>query len=91
MHAYSTKHYVVNKITGNISAIHDDSIEPTDFFGYFGPFNLKELEFDVYRIADCHNNAKVTQGWMMTGGRQQQMLQPCYSQPNPGCCDHSMN
>ena len=33
-----------------------NSIEPTDFFGCFGPFNLKELEFDVCRIADCHNN-----------------------------------
>ena len=30
-------------------------IEPTDFFGRFGPFNLKELEFNVCRIADHHN------------------------------------
>ena len=54
-HAYSTKHYIVDKITGNISAIHKDNIEPTDFFAHFGPFNLKELEFDVCRIADHHN------------------------------------
>ena len=53
--AYGSRHYVVNKITGNISAIHDDSIKPTDFFGCFGPFNLKELEFDVCRVADHHN------------------------------------
>ena len=43
---------MVNKINGNIGAIHENSIEPTDFFGCFGPFNLKELEFDVCRIAD---------------------------------------
>ena len=40
--AYSTTYYVVDKINGNIGAIHDNSIEPTDFFGHFGPFNLKE-------------------------------------------------
>ena len=50
--AYSTKYYVVNKINGNICAIHENSIEPTDFFGHFGQFNPKELEFDVCRIAD---------------------------------------
>ena len=43
-HANITKYYMVNKINGNISAIHDNSIELTDFFGYFSPFNLKELE-----------------------------------------------
>ena len=40
--AYGTKHYVVDKITGN-SAIHQDNLEPTDFFGCFGQFDLKEL------------------------------------------------
>ena len=54
-HAYSTKYYMVDKINGNIGAIHDNSIEPTDFFGHFSPFNLKELEFNVCRIADHHN------------------------------------
>ena len=54
-HAYNTKYYIVNQINGNICAIHDNSIESTDFFGCFGPFNLKELECDVCRIADCHN------------------------------------
>ena len=54
-HAYGTKHYIVDKITGNISAIHKDNIEPRDVFACYGPFNLKELEFDVCRIADHHN------------------------------------
>ena len=54
-YAYGTKHYIVDKITGNISAIHKDIIKSADFFACFSPFNLKELEFDVCRIADCHN------------------------------------
>ena len=52
-HAYGTKHYVVDKITGNI---HQDNVKPTDFFAHFGPFDLKELEFDVCRISDHHNS-----------------------------------
>ena len=54
--AYSIKYYVVDQIFGNICAIHDNSIEPTDFFGRFSPFDLKELEFNVCRIADHHND-----------------------------------
>ena len=54
--AYSTKYYMVNQVNGNINTIHDHSIEPTDLFGHFSPFNLKELEFDVCRVADHHNN-----------------------------------
>ena len=54
-HTYGTRHYVVDKITGNISAIYQDNVKPTDFFGNFGPFDLKELEFKVCRMADCHN------------------------------------
>ena len=54
-HAYGTRYYVVDKINGNISAIHENSIELTDFFGHFGPFNLKELGFNVCRVADHHN------------------------------------
>ena len=54
-HAYGSRYYVVDQINGNISAIHENSIKPTDFFGHFSPFNLKELEFDVGRIADHHN------------------------------------
>ena len=54
-HTYGTKYYVVDKINGNIGAIHNNSIEPTDIFGPFSPFNLKDLEFNVCRIADHHN------------------------------------
>ena len=54
--AYSTKYYVIVQINGNINAIQDNTIKPTDFFGHFSPFNLKELEFNVCRITDHHNN-----------------------------------
>ena len=89
-HAYSTKHYVVNEITGNISAIYDDSIKPTDYFGHFGPFNLKELEFNVCRITGHHNGKDDSR---LDDDRRQtnQMLQSHYSQPSPGHYDHSMN
>ena len=66
--AYGTRYYVVHRINGNISAIHENSIKPMDFFGHFGPFNLKELEFDVCRLQTA-TVAKTIQGWMMTGDR----------------------
>ena len=50
------KYYIIDQINGNICAIHDNNIEPTDFFGCFSPFDLKDLEFDVCRIADCHSS-----------------------------------
>ena len=53
--AYGTRCYVIDTINGNINAIHNNRIEPTDFFGCFSPFNLKELEFDVCRIRHHHN------------------------------------
>ena len=53
--AYSTKYYLVDQINGQINAIHDDSIELTDFVGCFSPFNLDELESKVCKIADQHD------------------------------------
>ena len=38
-HAYNTKHYIFDRITGNIRAIHQDNVKPTDFFAHFGLFN----------------------------------------------------
>ena len=52
--AYGTRYYVIDEINGNISAIYNNSIKSIDFLGSFSPFNLKELEFDVCRIPDCH-------------------------------------
>ena len=56
--AYGTRYYVVNKINGNISTVHKNSIRPTDFFGDFSPFNLKELEFNVDYVGLQITNAK---------------------------------
>ena len=49
---YETKYYIIDKVNGQISAIHDDSLELTEFKGRFSPFDLDELEMKVCRIAD---------------------------------------
>ena len=43
-HAYGTKYYVIDQVNGQISAIHDDSLELMEFAGHFSPFNLDKLE-----------------------------------------------
>ena len=62
-HAYNTRYYVIDQVNGHISAIHDDSIELTEFLGHFCPFNLEELKMKVGNLAD-HNRAanELTQG-----------------------------
>ena len=42
-HAYRTRYYVINKVNGQINAIHDDSLELTEFKGHFSPFDLDNL------------------------------------------------
>ena len=49
---YETKYYVVDKVNSQINAIHDDSLELTEFKGHFSPFNLDELEMKACRLAD---------------------------------------
>ena len=48
--AYGMKYYVIDQVNGNINAIHDDSIELTEFTGHFSLFNLDELEMKVCRL-----------------------------------------
>ena len=50
--AYETKYYGIDKVNGQINAIHDDSLELTEFKGRFSPFDLDELEMKVCRLAD---------------------------------------
>ena len=50
-HAYRTRYYVIDKVNGQINAIHDDSLELTEFKGCFSPFNLDNLESKVCRLA----------------------------------------
>ena len=49
---YGTKYCMVDKANVQINAIHDSSLELTEFKGPFSPFNLDELEMKVCRIAD---------------------------------------
>ena len=50
-HAYGTRYYIINKINGDINAIHDQSLELTEFKGRFSPFDLDDLEARVCRLA----------------------------------------
>ena len=43
---------MVDKVNGQINAIHDNSLELTEFKGHFSLFDLEELEMKVCRIAD---------------------------------------
>ena len=49
--AYGTRYYVINKVNGQINAIHDDSLKLTEFKGCFSPFDLDNLESKVCRLA----------------------------------------
>ena len=50
--AYVTRYYVINKVNGDINAIHDESLELTEFKGRFSPFDLDDLEARVCRLAN---------------------------------------
>ena len=41
-----------DKVNGQINAIHDNSLELTEFKGCFSPFDLDELEMKLCRLAD---------------------------------------
>ena len=49
--AYRTRYYVIDKVSGDINAIHDESLELTEFKGCFIPFDLDNLEAKVCRLA----------------------------------------
>ena len=49
--AYGTRYYVIDKVNGDINAIHDVSLELTGFKGHFSPFDLDNLEAKVCRLA----------------------------------------
>ena len=49
--AYGTRYYVIDKVNGDINAIHDDSLESTEFKGRFSPFDLENLEAKICRLA----------------------------------------
>ena len=49
--AYSTRYYVIDKVNGDINAIHDESLELTEFKGRFSPFDLDDLEARICRLS----------------------------------------
>ena len=48
--AYGTRYYIIDKVNCQINAIHDDSLELTEFKGCFSPFDLDNLESKVCRL-----------------------------------------
>ena len=49
--AYGTRYFVIDKVSGDINAIHDESLELTEFKGHFSPFDLDELEAKICRLS----------------------------------------
>ena len=50
--AYSTRYYVIDKVNGDINAIHDEILVLTEFKGRFSPFDLDDLEARICRLAN---------------------------------------
>ena len=50
-HAYGTRYFVIDKVNGDINAIHDESLELTEFKGRFRPFDLDDLEARICKLS----------------------------------------
>ena len=59
--AYGTRYYVINKVNGDINAIHNESLKLMEFKGHFSPFDLDNLEAKVYRLAHGKDEEDVTE------------------------------
>ena len=49
--AYRTRYHVIDKVSSDINAIHNESLKLTEFKGHFSPFELDNLEAKVCRLA----------------------------------------
>ena len=58
--AYSTRYYIIDKVNGDINAIHDESLELTQFKGHFSPFDLDDLEARICRLANGAGDVRDT-------------------------------
>ena len=74
MHAYGTRYYVIDKVNGDINAIHDQSLELTEFKGRFSPFDLDDLEARVCRLANGARDVEDAVG-------QQNAPRTCFTDP----------
>ena len=71
---YGTRYYVIDKVNGDINAIHDESLELMEFKGHFSPFDLDNLEAKVCRLAHGNKDEEdVTE--------QQNAPQLCFTDP----------
>ena len=60
-HAYGTRYYVIDKVNGDINAIHDESLKLTEFKGRFSSFDLENLEAKICKLADGKDEEDVTE------------------------------
>ena len=72
--AYRTRYYVIDKVSSDINAIHDESLELTEFKDRFSPFDLGNLEAKVCRLA-------LGNGDKRDAVESQNTPQVCYSDP----------
>ena len=72
--AYRTRYYVIDKVSGDINAIHDESLELREFKGHFSPFDLGNLETKVCRLALGNRDE-------MDAVESQNTPQVCYPDP----------
>ena len=49
---YGTRYYVIDKVNGDINAIHDEILELTEFRGCLSPFDLEDLEARICRLVN---------------------------------------
>ena len=54
-------YYVIDKVNGDINAIHDESLELTEFKGHFSPFDLENLEAKICRLANDKDKEDITE------------------------------
>ena len=73
-HAYGTRYYVIDKVNSDINAIHDESLELTEFKGHFSPFGLDDVEARIYRLANRAGDEK-------DAVEQQNTPQLCFTDP----------
>ena len=71
---YGTRYYVIDKVNGDINAIHDESLELTEFKGRFSPFDLDDLEARVCRLANGARDVR-------DAVEQQNAPQRCFMDP----------
>ena len=48
---YGTRYFIIDKVNGDINAIHDESLELTEFKGHFRPFDLDDLEARICKLS----------------------------------------